>query len=228
MARSILGLVALALMLPGVAEAQPLRGSDGMRDRRYCEVLVVNRSGLRLAARVYNTIGLNDCPDAAWRAVDPERLKRRFDAAAIVMNGPRHFVMDRIESADVAADVTDMDGLAMRQLATLELPLSTARQERQSYEVQRIARTTRYVYAAGQPVFELVDPAGRVFVMQAYAQIVDAGLTYAALPGLGARLRLPTGWQYRARTPEAPFELSSTGEAEVVQDELQNTYQLVR
>lgn len=218
----LLGLVLLAT-LPRAAEAAHV--ADGVRDARYCEIFVVSREFLRLQARVYNTLGLNDCPDAAWRAVSPDRLRQRLDAAAIVMNGPRHFVMDRIESADMAGEVTELDGLAMRAVARLELPLSAARGGRRPYEVHRVARSTRYVYAAGRPVFELVDRSGQVFVMQAYAQIVDPGLTLAALPDLGARLRLPPGWQYRVRIPAADLELRSEGEADIVQDELQNTYQ---
>jgi hypothetical protein len=222
------GVAALILLLTTPLAAQTPRATEGVRDARYCEVFVVGRELLRFSARVYNTLGLNDGPPALWLAIDPGRLKTRFGAEAIMMNGPRHFVMDRVESADIAGSVTDMDGLAMRYLATLDLPLSVVREGRRPYEVHRVARTTRYVYAAGRPVFELVDPAGRVFVMQAYAQIVDPAMTLDALPSLGTRLRLPPGWQFRVRTPASDMELRTAGDAEIVQDELQNTYQLMR
>ena len=60
--------------------------------------------------------------------------------------------------------------------------------------------------------------------MQSYARIVDPNLSEGDLPGLGARLALPTGWTYQARTLTASLVVSTPGEATVVQDELQNTY----
>jgi hypothetical protein len=68
----------------------------GVRDRRYCEILVLRRAELTLEADVYNTLGLNDCPQAQWAAIDPAKIKSERHAFTIVMNGPRHFVMDRI------------------------------------------------------------------------------------------------------------------------------------
>ena len=39
------------------------------------------------------------------------------------------------------------------------------------------------------------------YVMQAYAQIVDKTLDYAALPTLGGKLKLPSGWRYSSMVP---------------------------
>lgn len=61
--------------------------------------------------------------------------------------------------------------------------------------------------------------------MQAYAQIVDKSLTYADLPGLGSRLKLPSGWRYTSMVPESDLILGAQGKATVVQDDLENTYQ---
>jgi hypothetical protein len=61
--------------------------------------------------------------------------------------------------------------------------------------------------------------------MQAYSHIVENGLTLDSLPALGDRLHLPPGWRYRVRTPDQDLALRTvTGEAHVLQDELQNTY----
>ena len=75
----------------GVAER------DHLRDQRYCEILVVTRHGLSATAAVYNTVGLNDCPETQWKALDPTELKAESKAYEIVMNGPRFFTMDRNE-----------------------------------------------------------------------------------------------------------------------------------
>ena len=45
--------------------------------------------------------------------------------------------------------------------------------------------------------------------MQAYAQIVDKSLTYADLPGLGSRLKLPSGWRYTSMVPESDLVLGA-------------------
>jgi hypothetical protein len=71
----------------------------------------------------------------------------------------------------------------------------------------------------------LEGPGGSRYAMQAYAQIVDKTLTYADLPALGSRLKLPTGWRYTTLTPETDLVLGAKGTATVVQDELENTYQ---
>ena len=63
--------------------------------------------------------------------------------------------------------------------------------------------------------------------MQSYAQIVDPKLSYDQLPGLGSRLKLPTGWKYLPVTLDADLKMHAAGEAYIVQDDLQNTYQRV-
>ena len=74
---------------------------DDVRDRRYCELFVVKREGVRLSADVYNTLGLNDCPQAAWDAIDTAKVASQFGAFRVIRNGPRHFIMDRLASGDV-------------------------------------------------------------------------------------------------------------------------------
>jgi hypothetical protein len=62
--------------------------------------------------------------------------------------------------------------------------------------------------------------------MQSYTQIKDPKLTLAGLAKLRKRLALPDGWRYRSRTLKGDLVLSAAGTATVLQDELQNTYQL--
>ena len=88
-------------------------------------------------------------------------------------------------------------------------------------------RTTVYVWDQGREVYELVAPDGTTYVMQSYSLAVDPTLTEADLPTLGARLQLPEGWRYRVRRIEEEWALEVDGEARVVQDELENSYQRV-
>lgn len=75
-------------------------------------------------------------------------------------------------------------------------------------------------------MFELVAPGGDTYVMQSYAQIKDPKLKIGKLGSLGRRLTLPPGWKYRTRKLRRPLVLTAKGKATVLQDELQNTYQL--
>jgi len=82
-------------------------------------------------------------------------------------------------------------------------------------------------FDAGRPVFELVDPDGRRWVMQTWSQTVDAGLSLDGLHGLATRLTLPDGWSYQARTLTSPLRVdTSTHKAQVTQDDFANSYSL--
>jgi hypothetical protein len=63
--------------------------------------------------------------------------------------------------------------------------------------------------------------------MQTYSQTVDPTLDLADLPGLAARLNLPEGWRYATRTLTSPLVVdTTTRKAQVLQDDLTNTYSL--
>ena len=219
------GLVIVAAVAAAQSPTAPMKMLDDVRDRRYCELIVIKRHGVGFSADVYNTLGLNDCPQAAWDAIDTAKVASQFDAFRVIRNGPRHFIMDRLASGDADKSAADIQGLAMRPVATLSLRLFEFIGKRASYVERTVRRTTDWTYLAGRPVYELVNPKGETYVMQSYAQIVDPNLRYDDLAGLGSRLKPPTGWQYRSRTLTADLVAPSKGEAHVIQDELQNTYQ---
>ena len=197
-----------------------------VRDARYCELVPIVRDGLRLVATVYNTLGLDDCPAAVWEKITEADMKKRFDALAVLLNGPRYFLMDTISGsgATAAGATIEAGGLKLAERATLDLGLLDL-VRRGSYRETTVNRETRYIFKAGRPVFVLTAPGGARYAMQAYAQIVDKSLVYADLPGLGAKLKPPSGWRYSVLTPTEDLVLGASGKATVIQDELQNTYQ---
>ncbi|MFT0858481.1 hypothetical protein [Ancylobacter sp. G4_0304] len=218
--------LALLLALAGTAQAQPTPQLPAvLRDARYCEIVPVHvtREGLR--ASVYNTLGFDDCPADKWEALTRRELFRQFGTLAVVMNGPRHFLMDGIiaSGATKTGEVITVGGITLAKRAEVGLSLHQAMGP--AYTEQTIDRDTTYRFDAGKPVFQLTGPDGSVYVMQAYAQIVDPTLTYAELPTLGAKLTLPPGWSYATHTPEQDLLLVANGTAIVVQDDLKNTYQ---
>jgi hypothetical protein len=77
-------------------------------------------------------------------------------------------------------------------------------------------------------VYELVAPGGDTYVMQSYSQIRDPQLSIGQLRSLGGRIDPPPGWGYRVRRLRRDLDVGANGKATIVQDELQNTYQLAR
>jgi hypothetical protein len=226
--RSLVMLAAITVGIIPAAAQTPDKARhmiDGVRDARYCEIIPVVRRGVHLLATVYNTLGLNDCPSELWDKITEPAMKKRFGALKVVLNGPRHFVMDAIAAAgDTAAGKTiDAEGLGLTARATINVGLAGLRAK--PYGERTIDRETRYVFRANQPVFLLVRPDGVRYAMQSYAQMVDKSLTYDDLPGLATRLKLPAGWRYEVMKPDSDLLLGATGKAIVVQDDLDNTYQ---
>jgi hypothetical protein len=175
---------------------------------------------------VYNTLGLNDCPQEQWEALDPDEIKKETNARAIVMNGPRYFLMDKSQIAlENPGEVVSFGGLQFRKFATIQIPLRSmiGGIKRKPYTESTIERTTSYVFSAGNEVCELVAPDGTVYVMQSYALIVDPTLTEASLATLASRLKLPEQWHYRVRTLDQDYVMQATGEVQVIQDDFENT-----
>ena len=227
--RRLAGVTVLLVCLgaPGSAIAGPTR-TTGMANDRYCEYLVVTGTLPHLVADVWNTYGLDDCPPALWKQSDVNALKKRFGAVAVQLNGPRHWLMDSasIELAKGLGQVRSFNGLRMRRIATVQVPITNGVPGAAPYTEVTVNRRNTFAWKRGRRVFELLTPGGSVYLMQAYAQIADPGLTLAKLPALGARLKLPAGWRYRSRILKAPLALTTTGRATVVQDDLDDTYQL--
>ena len=131
-----------------------------------------------------------------------------------------------VKSELVDPTVVTFGTLGMRLAGQLVIPLSDVAGPAKPYTTRQVNRTTTWVYYAGTPVYELVDPMGRVFDMQSYS-IAKSDMPESALTILGAQLMLPAGWTYRIRTLTTPLSVTAiAGVATIVQDENENTYQL--
>jgi haloalkane dehalogenase len=197
---------------------------EGVRGARFCEFFLVERHGMQLRGKVYNTLGLNDCPGAQYAGISTDHLKSEFGAVAVVRNGPRFFMMDTLTTAEASDEVVSFDGLEMRLVAVVRIPLSQLSGQA-PYTETTIERTTEYRFLANRLVYELVPSTGPSYVMQSYAHLVDDTLTIESLSSLGQRLHLPSGWQYRVRSLDQDLVLRTSGEITVIQDDLENTYQ---
>ena len=202
----------------------PERPSD-LSGKRYGEVLLVTPGEAGPQATVYNSFPLNDCPAELWSALDAQAIAREHGAAAALLNGPRYWLMNAIEKNHQGPQVTKtFGGIEMIQQATVLLSsMSPA-----PYVPNKVNRNTVFIFNAGEEIYELIDPEGRHWVMQTWSQVSDPKLSRADLPGLADRLNLPAGWSYQAR--KLPGELrvdTRTQAAQVLQDDLTNSYSLV-
>jgi hypothetical protein len=200
---------------------------SNLRNQRYCEVLLGKRTWLKLEVEVFNTQGLNHCPEAQWNTLTKESIEKTFDVSFAVLNGPRYWTMDEIQAAGITvSDVKEsFGGIEMSLRATIQLSLLKQLMGSKQYTPNEIVRTTNFIYRAGSAVYELTSPGGDVYVMQSYSQIVNPTLSMKDLPVLGEQLKLPAGWTYRSRVLDQDLSLVANGIAYVLQDNLSNSYQ---
>lgn len=200
-----------------------------LRDRRYCEIIAVNASEGSTKADVYNTIGLNECPEDLFQAMDTAVISEQIDASLAVKNGPRHWTLDTIQvdlSKLTDREVVNLDGLEMRKAATVDIS-GLAAGERTPYTGTEVDRTTAFVFNKGTEIYRLTSDNGTEYVMQSYSLEVDPEMSSDDLATLGDRLTLPEGWSFEAvELDEELHVLSDDGVATVIQDDFQNSYQL--
>ena len=199
---------------------------DGMRGVRYGEVLPIFLRDDGMHAEVYGTQMLNDCPQELWEKLDADVIAKEMGAVFVKLNGPRQWVLDGLGNkvAPVEPVLREFGGIMFRRIATLHIgdKLSAG-----AYNEKKVNRGAVFYWDAGKPVFELVNPAGEAYVMQALCMGVDPTMSQESLPTLGERLAVPQGWAYRMRvlTQELVVDTTSTI-ATVLQDEFENSYTL--
>jgi hypothetical protein len=200
---------------------------SNLRNQRYCEVLYGKRHYFKLEVKVFNTQGLNLCPEDQWKTLTKESIEKAYGASFVLLNGPRYWMMDEIQAAGATVNQTkeSFGGIEMNLRATIELGLMKQLMGSKNFSPNEIVRTTAFIYKAGTPIYELTSPAGDVYVMQSYSQIVNPKLLMGDLPDLAKQLKLPTGWSYKSRVLEQELALVANGIAYVLQDNLSNSYQ---
>jgi hypothetical protein len=200
---------------------------SNLRNLRYCEVLMGKRDWLKLEVKVFNTQGLNLCPEGQWKDLSKETIAKTFDASFVFLNGPRYWVMDEIQATgNTVNDIKEsFGGIEMNLRATLDVSLMMQLFGSKQFTPNEVARITNFIYRTGSAVYELTSPAGEVYVMQSYSQIINPALSMKDLPVLSEQLKLPAGWSYRSRVLDQDLSLVANDIAYVLQDNLSNSYQ---
>ena len=163
---------------------------ENCRNMRYGEIFIIKPTGLE----VYNTTGLNDCPAELWDALDTEAIGKEFGAMSVQKNGPHCWMMDWQQLA--LGEMATFSGLEARWAA--QAPLSVVQQGAtgaEPYKIYTPAKTQKMVYEKGKSIYELIDPDGHPYVLQAR----EEQFSEDDLAGLGEQLNLAAGWDYRTR-----------------------------
>ena len=213
-----------AALLASVASAGGTQPSEAkhLHNARYCEIIEVKGTPPDVVVTVWNTIKLNRCPEEKWKSFDATALAKELGDFLVVLNGPRHFLMD--SAAAVPGPVRSFHGLRMQKVATI--PVSNLADLVQTpYKERVIDRDNTWTWKAGRRVYELVAPCGARYLMQSYSQIRDPDLKIGQLKSLGERLDLPSGWRFQTRRLEHGLTLKAHGKARIIQDDLLDTYQ---
>ncbi len=208
------------------SSTRPQRLIDHMRGVRYGEVLPVYLRDDGLHAEVYGTQMLNDCPQHLWEKLDAAAIAKEMGAVMVKLNGPRHWVLDGLGTkvAPVEPVLREFGGIMFRRIATLALGTTPSIG---AYSENKVNRGAVFFFDAGKPVYELVSPDGKAYVMQALCMGVDPTMSEATLPSLGERLKMPGGWSYRMRVLTEELVIDTTATiATVLQDEFENSYTL--
>jgi hypothetical protein len=211
-----------------MASDKPQRLISDMRGVRYGEVLAVFLRDGNIEAEVYGTQMLNDCPAELWDTLVADDIAKELEAFAVKLNGPRHWMLDGLGTKVNAVEPVfrDFNGLQMRRIAVIRFqPGDTPATV--PYADRYVDRGAQFFFDAGSVVYELVNPEGKAYVLQAYCIGVDATINQDNLATLGERLSMPEGWSYRSRILDEELLVDTTGQmATVIQDEFENTYTL--
>lgn len=213
--------VGVALLISGYAFANHV---DDYRYIRYCEVIV----GKGLKASVYTTMQSNNCPQNLWNKLNVKLIKSENKASFVYLNGPRHFVFDKYVYYKTSKNLDEkyFGGIKMHKVATVKVRLIDIIKGFRPYIEHEVYRQTIWTFKAGKPVYELISPTNKVYIMQSYSDEIikqDA----KSLAKLGSTLILPKGWLFKTGILKKEESLRTNSDIAVVtQDNLKNTYQL--
>ncbi len=197
--------------------------TESLRHQRYCEIIFSKGK----IFEVYSTIGLNDCAQDLWDDTTVQSVKKETGAFYVYLNGPRRFIADGAKNTQfIDAESREFSHLAMRKVGVLHLSLRDILLGAAPFRQHRVERQTTWIYASGNRVYELINPAGEVYVMQSYA-LSPTQQSEKDLMNLRIKLNLPQGWQYKTGILQHQTDLKAIhNEAVLVQDNLHNTYLL--
>ena len=179
----------LAAFEPKPVEPMTLTDVRGMR---FCEFVLVYEDRLE----IYNTSASAGCPAEIWSTLTTADIAAEHGAKDARLNGPKFWAMD--EQTVGFGESQVFGGIEARYAASLPLASLGSGKGADPYAPYVTQKSQNMVFGAGNPVYELVDPDGNVFVMNAYGDKVNDGDP----ANLASQLTLPEGWTFRVRVTD--------------------------
>ena len=218
-------LVTLSALTPAFSDSEI--HLTNLLNSRYCEFVVVAGNSIKLTALVFSSIGLNDCPKAAFESVDAEGLARRFRARKVVPIVPRRLLIDELTLINPEPPLS-FDAFELRKVSTFEpTSLLISRGKWLPYNEITLKRKSRTLWPKLKPILILMSPSGERYLMHSYSLSTNLTPSLADLQSLGESLKLPKKWEYRVETPDSPIIQENESEPVIIQDELGNRYQKI-
>ncbi|MEL6538369.1 MAG: hypothetical protein AAFQ98_23310, partial [Bacteroidota bacterium] len=118
--------------------------------------------------------------------------------------------------------VADFGGIQMKLAAQIRGELIET-----PYTEEEVARWNTFEFHEGNRVYKLVNELGEAYIMQSYSRMIAPDQTLEELENLGTKLSLPEGWRFETEILQEDFELKTEGQAFVIIDDFENTYQKI-
>ena len=216
--RTLLG-ITLTTLSVGLAAADEKVESvelNDIRGMRFCEFLLIFDDHVV----IYNTSASQGCPDDKWQTMDPASIAANHGANKAQLNGPHFWVMD--DQTLGMGETKTFGGIDARYAATLPISALGSGTGSTPYKPYTSAKDQTMVFKAGSPVYELVDPDGNTYVLNAYGAEVKDGDP----ANLTQQLSPTEGWSFKVSTPteDLTIEGSTDKPVQMVGDDLHQYY----
>ncbi|MGI1660910.1 hypothetical protein ACRDNQ_01615 [Palleronia sp. KMU-117] len=197
---------------------EPVTLTD-VRGMRFCEFLLVFDDHVE----IYNTSASAGCPDDLWSTLDPASIAAEHGAKAAQLNGPKFWAMD--EQTVGFGETQTFGGIEARYAASLPIASLGSGKGADPYAPYVTQKSQNMVFQAGNPVYELVDSDGNVFVMNAYGDKVEGGDP----ANLATQLTLPDGWTFQVSTPDSDLVIDQKIDtpSKMVGDDFDQYYSMI-
>ena len=196
----------------------------GVLGKRYCEIVYSKNF---MDFYVYRSSTESACPQSWWSKLKASILQKKYNARFVHLNGPRLWMVDDIQYHQHGKlETQNIEGQKLNLVGSFHPNLKMLFEHHGPYVEYQIHRAQSYTFNKGRYLLELVSPNGQVYVLQSLSlkyrkQSVDD------ITKLQEVLKLPKGWTIKQGTLSKNQMVSHPSQVmHIVQDELENTYQL--
>ena len=177
---------------------------------------------------VYDTLGMNRCPLAAFEAIDTEALAQEMGSEVVWKHSRGFWTMDAL-TITLMGEPRELGGVMFNCVARREMPVGFApghwpNGADPAFRPSQIRHVTTYEFLSGLPGQLLRSPDGLTWVMQTCIRDPRPDGIEMEVGSLGDVLLLPDGWRCRAAILPYNLVVETTDVGAIVLDNFGNTY----